>query len=121
MKMLSVIQSASVAGMTFCGYHYHPQIKTIIDHDSIKTIKDSLLDFKGTRYITEDTFCKIVGSLTGCMIGGLFYPFGIPYTLYFIDKRYSHEINSSGGLKKFIYSSEYWESIKKYLESVKKS
>jgi len=92
MSFINIIQTTSILGMTFCGYHFYPQIKNFINKDVFRPIKYSLLDFQGNRFITEDNFCKIIGSLTGTMIGRLFYPIGIPYTLYFVDKYYGDVI-----------------------------
>ena len=92
MSLIYLLQTTSVIGMTFCGYHYHPQIRKFINNDSVKSIKDNFFNFSNNTYITEEVFCKIVGALTGTMVGRLFYPFGIPYTLYFVDKNYGEII-----------------------------
>lgn len=92
MSLITLLQTSSVIGMTFCGYHFHPQIQIFINSETIKPVKDKIFNFSNNTYVTEDVCCKLIGSLTGTMIGKFFYPFGIPYTLYFIDKNYSESI-----------------------------
>ena len=92
-SITNLLKNISIIGMTYCGYHNYTYVKKLLNTDSIKFIKNDILIFKSDSIINEDTFCKIISSLLGTMIG-TFYPIGIPYTLYFIDKKYE--------LKKYI-------------------
>jgi hypothetical protein len=92
MSIVNILQTSSLIGMTFCGYHYYPYIQTFINGESFNPIKTRFLDFRDNRYISEDIFCKVVSSLIGTAIGHTFYPFGVAYTLYFTDKTYGQKI-----------------------------
>lgn len=92
------LQLISIAGGAYVGFRNGIHIQTAINTPLILPWKRKILNFDKTSFITELMFCNIVGGLSGMMIGRVFLPVVIPYTVWYM------EVNHGADIRKIIKS-----------------
>lgn len=84
-----LLQTLTTFGAGYVGYHYSPQIKTLLNGPYIKSYKN-MLGFERVKIMTEDNFCRLTGTLSGMVIGYHCWPIALPVVLLFTEQTWKN-------------------------------
>ena len=80
---------ASMIGTAFTLYTKgSPYVKQFINHPSIRQHRIKIVDFRKTDIINEDIFSSMTAGLFGLALGRYLWPVCLPYSMWYIQRRY---------------------------------
>jgi hypothetical protein len=91
--IFTFLQGAAIIGTGWVGYRCGDQLKTLINHPTIKPYKDRIR-FNPAGFFNEDNCCRIVGALSGMAIARTFWYIALPLTGAYIEREHGKEIRA---------------------------